>query len=127
MGAMVSVDHDFCVETVFHASSRSWASTSGNCGWIHEGNNRRGDVLVAFISMKHGVSVTDFAIVLIAEELDVDPSTITILSRLDEIGADSLDVASIIVSLGEKIGPLDKQKALEADTVGDLIRAIKVC
>lgn len=75
--------------------------------------------------LKQTASLTDYVIVLVSEELDVEPETITILSRFDEMDMDSLEFASLLQTIAEKFAPIPRDVAQKMETVGDLIRAIE--
>lgn len=63
---------------------------------------------------------------IIAKELDKDPSTITLETRLvEDLGADSLDAVEIMFSLEEEYGmEIDDESAQTIKTVGDLVNYI---
>jgi acyl carrier protein len=65
---------------------------------------------------------------IIVKELAVDASRVVESALLiDDLDADSLNKFSIIAAIEEEFGvELDSEKSMEAETVGDLIRLIKV-
>lgn len=64
---------------------------------------------------------------LIAEELEVDESQITMDSLIvDDLGADSLDVVELIMRLEEKFSvEIPDEEAEKIQTVGDAVKYIE--
>ena len=64
---------------------------------------------------------------VIAEVLDIDPSTITADSKfVDDLGADSLDVFQIIMGIEETFDiEIENEDAEKIVTVGDAVEKIK--
>lgn len=64
---------------------------------------------------------------IIAEVLSVDKNEITLETTFKEdLGADSLDVTSIIMELEENLNiQIDDEQAVEIKTVGDAVEKIK--
>ena len=64
---------------------------------------------------------------IIANELGLDPETITMESRLTEdLGADSLDAVEIIMALEEEIGKeIEDSNFQDIKTVGDIVRCVE--
>lgn len=61
---------------------------------------------------------------LIAERNDCDPSEITMDSKFQELGIDSLDTVEMLMTLEDKTGKeIDLDEKVE--TVGDLVRYIE--
>lgn len=63
---------------------------------------------------------------IIAEQLDMDPETITEESRLiEDLKADSLDVVELIMDLEQEFGvEIPEEELPEVKTVGDILRYI---
>ena len=64
---------------------------------------------------------------IIVEELDIDPERITEDTTLaDDIGADSLDVVDLLMTLEDEFGITIPQEAVKGvTTVGELAEAIE--
>ncbi len=64
---------------------------------------------------------------VIAEVLSVDAEEITLETTFEgDLGADSLDVTSIIIELEEELGiEIRDEEAVEIKTVGDAVEKIK--
>ena len=64
---------------------------------------------------------------VIAEVLSVDAEEITLETTFEgDLGADSLDVTSIIIELEEELGiEISDEEAVEIKTVGDAVEKIK--
>lgn len=64
---------------------------------------------------------------LIAEQLDVDADTVTVTSNIqDDLGADSLDVVDLVMSLEEEFDMEIPDKAVaNIKTVGDIVKYIE--
>ncbi len=61
---------------------------------------------------------------LIAERNDCDPSEITMDTKFQDIGIDSLDTVELLMNLEDKIG-LEIELTQKVETVGDLVRYIE--
>jgi len=61
---------------------------------------------------------------LIAERNDCDVSEITMETRFQDLGIDSLDTVEMMMNLEDKLGQ-EIQLEEKADTVGDLVRYIE--
>ena len=64
---------------------------------------------------------------IIAEQLDKDPSSISLEARfIEDLGADSLDVMQIVMNLEEAFGvQISEEDTEKIRTVGDAIQYIK--
>lgn len=64
---------------------------------------------------------------LIAEELSIDESKITLESRLSEdLGADSLDAVELIMALEDEFGvQVENEDAQNIRTVGDIVKLLE--
>ena len=64
---------------------------------------------------------------LIAEQLDVDADTITVTSNIqDDLGADSLDVVDLVMSLEEEFDmEIPDEAVANIKTVGDIVKYIE--
>lgn len=64
---------------------------------------------------------------LIAEQLDVDADTVTVTSNIqDDLGADSLDVVDLVMSLEEEFDMEIPDEAIaNIKTVGDIVKYIE--
>lgn len=64
---------------------------------------------------------------LLAEQFGVDPKTITMeTSFVEDLGADSLDLVELMMSLEEEfdVGQIDEEMAAKIQTVADAIQII---
>lgn len=63
---------------------------------------------------------------VLSEQLGIDKSKITLNSRIiEDLGADSLDVVELIMSLEEKYGiSISDEEAAKTATVGDVVNLI---
>ena len=63
---------------------------------------------------------------VLSEQLGIDKSKITLNSRIiEDLGADSLDVVELIMSLEEKYGiSISDEEAAKTTTVGDVVALI---
>lgn len=63
----------------------------------------------------------------IVDELSVDPSKVTLDSKLKEdLGADSIDAVQIIMDLEDAFGiEIDEDNAGAMETVGDVVKSIE--
>lgn len=50
---------------------------------------------------------------------------ITVETRIDSLGMDSLDFLEFIQCIREEIGPVTTNQMVNAETVGDIIRAVE--
>lgn len=64
---------------------------------------------------------------LIAEQLDVDADTVTVTSNIqDDLGADSLDVVDLVMSLEEEFDmEIPDEAVANIKTVGDIFKYIE--
>ncbi len=64
---------------------------------------------------------------LIAEQLDVEESTITEASSItDDLGADSLDVVDLVMSIEDEFGvEIPEDQVENIKTVGDIVKYIE--
>ena len=64
---------------------------------------------------------------IIAEQLDIDPETVTYDSTItDDLGADSLDVVDLVMSFEDEFGVEIPDEAVETiHTVSDIIKFIE--
>lgn len=64
---------------------------------------------------------------LIAEQLDVDADTVTVTSNIqDDLGADSLDVVDLVMSLEEEFDmEIPDEAVANIKTVGDIVKYIE--
>ena len=64
---------------------------------------------------------------LIAEQLDVDADTVTVTSNIqDDLGADSLDVVDLVMSLDEEFDmEIPDEAVANIKTVGDIVKYIE--
>ena len=64
---------------------------------------------------------------LIAERLDVDADTVTVTSNIqDDLGADSLDVVDLVMSLEEEFDmEIPDEAVANIKTVGDIVKYIE--
>ncbi len=64
---------------------------------------------------------------IIAQQLDIDPETITYESSItDDLGADSLDVVDIVMSFEDEFGVEIPDDAVETiHTVSDIVKFIE--
>lgn len=64
---------------------------------------------------------------LIAEQLDVDADTVTVTSNIqDDLGADSLDVVDLVMSLEEEFDmEIPDEVVANIKTVGDIVKYIE--
>lgn len=64
---------------------------------------------------------------LIAEQLDVDADTVTVTSSIqDDLGADSLDVVDLVMSLEEEFDmEIPDEAVANIKTVGDIVKYIE--
>ncbi len=64
---------------------------------------------------------------ILCEQLDVEPEKVTMDSLIaDELGADSLDVVDLVMSLEDEFGlEVPDEQAEHIRTVGDLVRFIE--
>ena len=64
---------------------------------------------------------------LIAEQLDVDADTVTVTSNIqDDLGADSLDVVDLVMSLEEEVDmEIPDEAVANIKTVGDIVKYIE--
>ena len=63
---------------------------------------------------------------LIAEQLDVDADTVTVTSNIqDDLGADSLDVVDLVMSLEEFDMEIPDEAVANIKTVGDIVKYIE--
>ena len=63
---------------------------------------------------------------MLAEQLDVDPATINENTDIiKDLGADSLDVVELLMTLEEKTGKtIPEDKVAELKTVGDIVKVL---
>lgn len=67
----------------------------------------------------------DKVIDIIADKLKIDKNTITTSSKMEAIGADSLDMVEIIMKLEESFGiEIDDEKAENLHNVGQVVEYI---
>ena len=64
---------------------------------------------------------------LTAEQLDVDADTVTVTSNIqDDLGADSLDVVDLVMSLEEEFDmEIPDEAVANIKTVGDIVKYIE--
>ena len=64
---------------------------------------------------------------ILAEQLDLDPEDITLESNIvDDLGADSLDVVDLVMSLEDEFDQEIPDEAIEeVKTVGDIVHYIE--
>ena len=64
---------------------------------------------------------------IIAEQLDVEESTITEASSItDDLGADSLDVVDLVMSIEDEFGvEIPEDQVENIKTVGDIVKYIE--
>ena len=64
---------------------------------------------------------------MLAEQLDVDPATINENTDIiKDLGADSLDVVELLMTLEEKTGKtIPEDKVAEIKTVGDIAKVLE--
>ena len=64
---------------------------------------------------------------LLAEQLNIAADKITLASRvIEDLGADSLDVVEMLMSLEEEFGiTVPEEEAVNIKTVGDIVKAIE--
>ena len=64
---------------------------------------------------------------MLAEQLDVDPATINENTDIiKDLGADSLDVVELLMTLEEKTGKtIPEDKVAELKTVGDIVKVLE--
>lgn len=64
---------------------------------------------------------------IIAEQLDVDADTVTVTSNIqDDLGADSLDVVDLVMSLEEEFDmEIPDEAVANIKTVGDIVKYIE--
>jgi acyl carrier protein len=63
---------------------------------------------------------------IIVEVLGVDSSEVTMDTTFEDLGADSLDVTSIIIELEEQLDiQIEDEDAVEIKTVGDAVEKIQ--
>ena len=64
---------------------------------------------------------------MLAEQLDVDPATINENTDIiKDLGADSLDVVELLMTLEEKTGKtIPEDKVAELKTVGDIVKLLE--
>ena len=64
---------------------------------------------------------------LIAEQLDVDADTVTVTANIqDDLGADSLDVVDLVMSLEEEFDmEIPDEAVANIKTVGDIVKYIE--
>ena len=64
---------------------------------------------------------------LIAEQLDVDADSVTVTSDIqDDLGADSLDVVDLVMSLEEEFDmEIPDEAVANIKTVGDIVKYIE--
>ncbi|MBQ4426964.1 MAG: acyl carrier protein [Oscillospiraceae bacterium] len=64
---------------------------------------------------------------IIVEQLDIDPERITVDTSLaDDIGADSLDVVDLLVTLEDELGiTIPQEDVKDVTTVGELCEVIE--
>jgi acyl carrier protein len=60
---------------------------------------------------------------LLSESLNVPPDSITVHTRMDSLGADSLELIELVMDLEEEFGiPVSKKEADQFKSVGDILR-----
>lgn len=64
---------------------------------------------------------------LVAEQLDVDADTVTVASNIqDDLGADSLDVVDLVMSIEEEFEmDIPDEAVANIKTVGDIVKYIE--
>jgi acyl carrier protein len=63
---------------------------------------------------------------IIVEVLGVDSSEVTMDTTFEDLGADSLDVTSIVIELEEQLDiQIEDEDAVEIKTVGDAVEKIQ--
>lgn len=63
--------------------------------------------------------------VLIAEETGVPVADITLETKLEDLGVDSLDFLDLMQVIGEKFKPIPETQFAELSTVGDIAKALQ--
>lgn len=73
--------------------------------------------------------ITDKVIALVAEQLNLDPKTITADSNiLDDLGADSLDIIEMLMTLEDEYGiTIPDEKISQVKTIGQIVSLIEEC
>lgn len=63
---------------------------------------------------------------ILAEQFGVDPETITTETSFEDLGADSLDLVELMMSIEEEfdVGEISEEVAAKIKTVGDIIDLI---
>lgn len=63
---------------------------------------------------------------IIADKMDVDPSTVTPEKRFTDLGADSLDLYEMVYEVESTFGiSVPEEKTADLETVGDVISFIE--
>ncbi len=73
--------------------------------------------------------ITDKVIALVAEQLNLDPKTITTESNiLEDLGADSLDIIEMLMTLEDEYGiTIPDEKISQVKTIGQIVALIEEC
>lgn len=87
------------------------------CGFINKNNHERRQIKMVFDKVKE----------IIVEQLDVDAEKVTTNANIqDDLGADSLDVVDLVMSLEEEFDVEIPDEAVEGiKTVGDIVKYIE--
>jgi len=71
-------------------------------------------------------AIQDKVVQIIAAKLKVNPSTITMTSTLQDLGADSLALVEIVMKLEEQFGiEIDDERAEKLKNVQDVVQYIQ--
>ena len=62
---------------------------------------------------------------LLAEQLSLEEDTITLATRFEELGADSLDIVELVMAMEEEFDiQVEDEQVEKVQTVGDIVNAI---
>ncbi len=70
---------------------------------------------------------TNKVVAIIADKLQADPQTVTVQATLQDLGADSLDMAEIIIKIEEELRiEIDDEQAEKLNNVGNVVDYVHV-
>lgn len=71
------------------------------------------------------IATNGILIALIAEETGVPLADVTLDTKLEDLGVDSLDFLDLMQVIGEKFKPIPEAQFAELNTVGDIAKALQ--
>lgn len=71
------------------------------------------------------IATSGVLIALLSEETGVPMADITLETKLEDLGVDSLDFLDLMQVIGEKFKPIPEAQFAELSTVGDIAKALQ--